>query len=195
MFLGPAVWRGGQAIRSASADGNKCSGFSLLALRKQIDKITLTAPGWQFSSYPCRRFPHARAFSLACARIVAKRCGYGRARSNIIGISRAMHGRFPPRSLHFEGRKMERRAIDVQGVVQGVGFRPFVYALAARLKLAGFVKNCVGDLLIEVEGEAATLDDFLSELTAHPPPLARIEHLAWQSLPQEGDQQFLIHDS
>ena len=90
---------------------------------------------------------------------------------------------------------MERRAIAVQGVVQGVGFRPFVYALAARLKLAGFVKNCVGDLLIEVEGEAATLDDFLSELTAHPPPLARIERLAWESLPQEGDQEFLIHDS
>jgi len=90
---------------------------------------------------------------------------------------------------------MERRAIAVQGVVQGVGFRPFVYALAARLKLAGFVKNRVGDLLIEIEGEAATLDDFLSELTSHPPPLARIEHLAWRSLPQEGDQRFLIHDS
>ena len=77
---------------------------------------------------------------------------------------------------------MERRAIAVQGVVQGVGFRPFVCGLAASLRLTGFVKNCVGDVLIEVEGDATSLDTFLKQLSTHPPPLARIEHLGWKSL-------------
>ena len=47
---------------------------------------------------------------------------------------------------------MERRAIAVQGIVQGVGFRPFVYGLASRHRLRGFVKNHTGGVLIEVEG-------------------------------------------
>jgi hydrogenase maturation protein HypF len=45
---------------------------------------------------------------------------------------------------------MERRAIVVRGIVQGVGFRPYVYNLAARLQLNGFVKNQTGSLLIEI---------------------------------------------
>ena len=57
---------------------------------------------------------------------------------------------------------MERRSIAVEGVVQGVGFRPFVFGLASRLKLCGFVKNRAGGVLIEVEGEAECLDRFLS---------------------------------
>ncbi len=48
---------------------------------------------------------------------------------------------------------MDRRAIAVSGIVQGVGFRPFVYGLASRLGLHGFVKNQTGDVLIEVEGD------------------------------------------
>src|ERR1700730_13940012 len=48
---------------------------------------------------------------------------------------------------------MERRAIVVHGIVQGVGFRPFVYNLASQLKLHGSVKNQTGSVLIEVEGE------------------------------------------
>ena len=52
---------------------------------------------------------------------------------------------------------VERRAITVQGVVQGVGFRPFVHGLAARLGLAGFVNNSAGAVRIEVEGDAPAL--------------------------------------
>ncbi len=59
---------------------------------------------------------------------------------------------------------MLRRAIDVSGIVQGVGFRPFVYDLATRLGLNGFVRNRTGGVLIEVEGEAHSLDRFLAEL-------------------------------
>lgn len=90
---------------------------------------------------------------------------------------------------------MERRAITVRGIVQGVGFRPFVYNLAVRLGLFGFVKNQTGTLFIEVEGEATALDCFLFELTERPPPLALIEELSWQPLPPLGERQFCIADS
>ena len=66
---------------------------------------------------------------------------------------------------------MERRAIAIQGTVQGVGFRPFVYSLACDLQLGGFVRNQTGGVKIEVEGEGALLDQFLSRLVANPPPL------------------------
>src|SRR6516225_7471170 len=54
----------------------------------------------------------------------------------------------------------ERRAVVVEGVVQGVGFRPFVHALAERLGLGGFVRNDAGVVRIEVEGPSASLDEF-----------------------------------
>jgi hydrogenase maturation protein HypF len=90
---------------------------------------------------------------------------------------------------------MERRAIAVQGVVQGVGFRPFVYGLAARLALSGFVRNRGGAVFIEVEGEAGALDQFLTALANEPPPLARIDHLSWEHRPPRGDGRFRIESS
>ena len=90
---------------------------------------------------------------------------------------------------------MDRRAIAVNGIVQGVGFRPFVYGLATRLRLDGFVKNVNGGVLIEVEGEPHSLDRFLDELTAQPPPLARIDELRWSSRPPRGDPAFRIEPS
>ena len=56
---------------------------------------------------------------------------------------------------------MDRRAIAVTGIVQGVGFRPFVHDLANRLGLLGFVRNQSGGVFIEVEGESDTLDRFV----------------------------------
>ena len=90
---------------------------------------------------------------------------------------------------------MERRAIAVQGVVQGVGFRPFVYGLASRLRLCGFVKNRTGDVLIEVEGEADHLDRFLVELTSELPPLAQIDHVSWDQQSPRGERGFRIERS
>jgi hydrogenase maturation protein HypF len=87
---------------------------------------------------------------------------------------------------------MERRAIAVYGVVQGVGFRPFIYGLASRLELSGFVKNRVGGVVIEVEGDARVLDDFLTEVATWPPPLARIDRVEWERRPIVGDDQFRI---
>lgn len=81
---------------------------------------------------------------------------------------------------------MERRAIVVRGVVQGVGFRPFVYGLATRHALAGFVRNRSGSVWIEVEGDSLALDRFLQELTERPPPLAKVEALSWEARAIQG---------
>src|SRR5262249_48714020 len=89
----------------------------------------------------------------------------------------------------------ERRAITIQGTVQGVGFRPFVYNLAIRLRLSGFVKNRNGDVLIEAEGELSSLDALLAELAANAPPLAHIAHLSWERRPLRGDTTFSIAPS
>jgi hydrogenase maturation protein HypF len=90
---------------------------------------------------------------------------------------------------------MERRAIVIRGIVQGVGFRPFVYSLASRLHLHGYVKNQTGSVLIEVEGESKALDHFFANLTATPPPLAQINHVAWEPRHVLGDSVFRIEPS
>jgi hydrogenase maturation protein HypF len=74
---------------------------------------------------------------------------------------------------------MERAALrlSVTGVVQGVGFRPFVHRLALRHGLAGWVRNASGDVQIEVEGSAAGVDQFLRGLHEEAPPLARIQRV------------------
>jgi hydrogenase maturation protein HypF len=95
--------------------------------------------------------------------------------------------------MHLRGvRLVDCRLIEVTGIVQGVGFRPFVYELATRLGLHGFVRNRTGDVLIELEGERHSLDQFVAELATRPPPLARIEELkCFPSLPR-GDRHFRI---
>ena len=72
---------------------------------------------------------------------------------------------------------MERREIAVRGIVQGVGFRPFVYGLARRLALDGFIRNTAQGVVIQVEGDTATLDAFHTELVRRPPPLASIDEI------------------
>ena len=97
---------------------------------------------------------------------------------------------------HRDGvRMVERRAISVVGIVQGVGFRPFVHGLASRLHLQGFVRNQSGEVRVEVEGERGLLDCFLNELTLNPPPLAHIDRVSWSELSPCGDAQFRIDAS
>src|SRR4051812_4674565 len=90
---------------------------------------------------------------------------------------------------------MDRRTIAVSGVVQGVGFRPFVFGLASRFGLHGFVKNQTGGVLIEVEGDDRSLDQFLAELMSHPPPLAQIDEVSCISRLPRGDPGFRIEAS
>ena len=87
---------------------------------------------------------------------------------------------------------MERRAIAINGIVQGVGFRPFVYGLATRFGLNGHVKNRIDGVWIEVEGDVESLDRFVTEIAERPPPLARIEHVESTLLSPVGDRDFRI---
>ena len=80
-------------------------------------------------------------------------------------------------------------------MVQGVGFRPFVYQLATKHKLTGWVLNTSGDVKIEVEGEREALERFLVELESKAPPLARIEGITTVSAPPVGYTQFEIRRS
>jgi hydrogenase maturation protein HypF len=88
-----------------------------------------------------------------------------------------------------------RLQFRVQGVVQGVGFRPFVYALATRLGLSGFVYNDSSGVCIEVEGAPLSLSDFRHALRHQTPPLAQIEHITVATLPVTGSTSFSIVDS
>ena len=85
-----------------------------------------------------------------------------------------------------------RVRVLVQGIVQGVGFRPFVYGLANRLALGGFVRNDPGGVTIEVEGPPATIDTFLRDLIETAPPLARIERVSSEFATPLGEQAFRI---
>ena len=86
----------------------------------------------------------------------------------------------------------ERRHITVEGIVQGVGFRPFVYGLAMKNGLAGFVFNDTAGVTIELEGEPLALENFLTHLREQPPPLARIENVDCRIVPPKGESAFNI---
>ena len=85
-----------------------------------------------------------------------------------------------------------RISIRVEGVVQGVGFRPFVYSLATRLGLAGWVGNDVDGVFAEVEGPAEQIRDFLAALERDAPPLARVERVSAQPIAPDGRPGFAI---
>jgi len=90
---------------------------------------------------------------------------------------------------------MQRRAIAIRGIVQGVGFRPFVFGLATKLKLGGFVRNDDGAVRIEVEGESRALDEFVAELSIHPPALAKIDSITVDRVGVLGEPEFRIETS
>jgi hydrogenase maturation protein HypF len=88
-----------------------------------------------------------------------------------------------------------RKRICVQGVVQGVGFRPFVYTAAAANGLSGSVRNDSSGAIIEVEGDEQAIAAFLSLLVRRPPPLAVIEGIDDQDIPVVGGTGFEIADT
>ena len=94
-----------------------------------------------------------------------------------------------------EAGRSELLRIDVRGVVQGVGFRPFVYQLAQKHDLTGWVCNTSGDVKIEVEGDRQGLGRFLEELTGLAPPLAHIEDVSVADQPPKGYASFEIRQS
>lgn len=88
--------------------------------------------------------------------------------------------------------KTERRRIRVRGIVQGVGFRPFVFRLAEEERLAGWVLNDSLGVLCEVEGAPANLDRFERRLSGDAPPLARVNSVEAEPIPATGEAGFRI---
>jgi hydrogenase maturation protein HypF len=85
-----------------------------------------------------------------------------------------------------------RLAVRVEGVVQGVGFRPYVHGLAVSLGLSGLVGNDAAGVFIEVEGQEEVAGRFLRELEAHPPPLAIVERVSVARMDLAGGRGFRI---
>jgi len=97
-----------------------------------------------------------------------------------------------------DAARTDRRArlrIRVDGIVQGVGFRPFVHSLAGRIMLSGFVRNDSRGVVIEVEGARDRLCEFIDKLQSEAPPLAAIERIESLTIPLAGDGQFEINES
>ena len=90
---------------------------------------------------------------------------------------------------------VERRRFRVTGVVQGVGFRPFVYGLARAHRLGGFVLNDGEGVVVEAEGEAAALDAFAAGLRNEAPALARVDAVTSEPLSPLAEPEFRIETS
>ena len=86
----------------------------------------------------------------------------------------------------------QRRHLEVRGIVQGVGFRPFVYKLAHSLALTGYVYNSSSGVTIEIEGAAPDLQSFLDTLQANPPHLAAITGIVISEKEPRGGAGFSI---
>ncbi|MGV1098332.1 carbamoyltransferase HypF [Thiovibrio sp. JS02] len=89
----------------------------------------------------------------------------------------------------------ERWRITINGIVQGVGFRPFVCRLARERGLAGFVGNTPEGVTVEAEGGVDRLADLVQAIRKEPPPLAQIATLAIRSVPLALETTFRVHDS
>ena len=90
---------------------------------------------------------------------------------------------------------IERRRFRARGVVQGVGFRPFVYGLARRHGLAGFVLNDGAGVVVEAEGDPVALDAFAAALREEAPPLAHVASVAAEAVLPLGAAGFAIAES
>jgi hydrogenase maturation protein HypF len=91
-----------------------------------------------------------------------------------------------------ERHEVLRKEVAVRGVVQGVGFRPFVYRLAVEEGLAGFIGNDTDGVTIAVEGPSESLDSFLARLRSEAPPLARIDSIEVSNAEAVGESGFRI---
>ncbi|HYY69840.1 MAG TPA: carbamoyltransferase HypF [Terriglobales bacterium] len=90
---------------------------------------------------------------------------------------------------------IRRQRICIRGIVQGVGFRPFVYKLAQRTGVAGFILNSSSGVLIEAEGNDRALDEFIEALHTQLPPLARMDEITITELEPAGYSTFEICQS
>ena len=85
--------------------------------------------------------------------------------------------------------------IKVTGIVQGVGFRPFVFGLAKQLSLSGWVRNSSSGVEIVLEGFSENIDSFIKELQENPPTLSHIDTIQFDTISPSGLKDFIIQPS
>ena len=88
--------------------------------------------------------------------------------------------------------KNDRYRLKVEGIVQGVGFRPFVYQIALKNKIKGFVNNSSEGVFVEVEGKKEDIKNFLNELNDSLPPLAKINKIEKNRIKPQNSNDFKI---
>ncbi|MFR1640760.1 MAG: acylphosphatase, partial [Eggerthellaceae bacterium] len=90
-----------------------------------------------------------------------------------------------------------KEALDIQvkGIVQGVGFRPFVYRLAKKYLVDGWVLNATDGVFIHAEAESKLLDEFVMELSENPPAASKVDEIDLKEVPLEGFDSFEIRFS
>ena len=90
---------------------------------------------------------------------------------------------------------IEALDIQVKGIVQGVGFRPFVYRLAKKYLITGWVLNATDGVFIHAEGEAKLLDEVVVELSENPPAASQVDEITLKEVPLEDFDSFEIRFS
>ena len=88
-----------------------------------------------------------------------------------------------------------RLRIQLRGIVQGVGFRPFVHRLAEERQLGGWVLNSSAGLVTEVEGPRIALESFVEAMRHRPPPLAWVQEMQVSEVAALGETAFVIRQS
>jgi len=86
----------------------------------------------------------------------------------------------------------ERKRLEIKGIVQGVGFRPFIYRLAKNHKLKGFVFNNTKGVIVDLEGSHSSIESVLRKIKEQSPPLAQIKEIESKNLPVKGYKDFVI---
>lgn len=95
----------------------------------------------------------------------------------------------------FNCMSRRREKIRINGIVQGVGFRPFIYRLAQECRLGGFVNNCSDGVVVELEGTPQAIDQFHTRVRREAPPLLHIFNLSIEEIAPQGEILFSIIES
>lgn len=90
---------------------------------------------------------------------------------------------------------MKRYRAEIEGIVQGVGFRPFIYSLAVKFSLTGFVKNTAGGVYVEVQGEESACKAFFDEVITSAPEQANINNISISEISIKQESEFVIQTS
>jgi len=101
----------------------------------------------------------------------------------------------PDRAIQTDTFVIKRARYRFSGIVQGVGFRPFIYRLAKSTGLTGFVRNSTGGVVVEVEGSDQAIETFITRVRQETPPLAEIYEITYSEVPVQGGGDFAIMES